>query len=50
VELLEDMLSVELAEGILSVELIEAVDDWLWCNGRIDNIWWLALAILVGLW
>jgi hypothetical protein len=32
------MLSVELAKGKLSVELVEVADDWLWCNGRIDNM------------
>jgi hypothetical protein len=32
------MLSVELEEGMLSVELAKVVDDWLWHNGRIDNM------------
>jgi hypothetical protein len=36
--LLEDILSVELAEGMLSVEQAKVADDWLWHNGRIDNI------------
>jgi hypothetical protein len=29
---------VGLAEGMLSVELAKIVDDWLWHNGRIDNM------------
>jgi hypothetical protein len=37
-ELLEDMLFVELVEGMLSMELAKAVDDWLWRNGKIDNM------------
>jgi hypothetical protein len=29
---------VELVEGMLFVELAEAVDGWLWRNGRIDSM------------
>jgi hypothetical protein len=29
---------VELLEGMSSAELAEAMDDWLWRNGRIDNM------------
>jgi hypothetical protein len=32
------MLFVELVEGMLSMELAKAVDDWLWRNGKIDNM------------
>jgi hypothetical protein len=38
VELLEDMLSVEPVDGMLFVELAKAIDDWLWHNGRINNM------------
>jgi hypothetical protein len=31
-------LGVRLAKGMLSVELTEVVNDWLWCNDRIDNM------------
>jgi hypothetical protein len=33
-----DILSVEPAGGMLFVELMKAMDGWLWCNSRIDNM------------
>jgi hypothetical protein len=40
-------------EGILSVELVKIVDDWVWHNGRIDNMpkvgfGWLDKLVLDG--
>jgi hypothetical protein len=32
------MFSAEPARGILSMELVKVVNDWLWHNGRIDNM------------